>query len=480
MTSPNRNRRNRNTGFEYVSKSRRVDVPRTLAFEVLQAVSAEDAYANLITPKMLRARRLNRRDSAFATELIYGTLRLRGRYDAIISRCTDKPLSSIDSPVLDLLRLGAHQLLGMRVEPHAAVSETVDLARQNLTFGPAKFVNAVLRRISERNLSQWLQEITLGLSEEKALAVVYSHPEWIAGALSDALQSSGRSRADLEAVLKQNNAAPYVHLVAHPGLISASDLADQVEDVLDVDTRLGVLSSNAVIISGGDPARLPALQEGLAAVEDEGSQVVAELLVRVPTPQDQLWIDLCAGPGGKAGLLGAFAKQRGAHLIANEVSSHRAELVRDHFRALPEDIWELSVLPGQNLASQMGECADRVLVDAPCSGLGALRRRPEARWRKQPSDLAELGILQRELLQAGLDLTRSGGVVAYSTCSPHLAETEVVVSDVIKNNPHCELIEVAQVASGWLPDSMLSRPTLQMWGDRDKTDAMFVALIRKQ
>jgi 16S rRNA (cytosine967-C5)-methyltransferase len=233
------------------------------------------------------------------------------------------------------------------------------------------------------------------------------------------------------------------------------------------------------------------VREGRAAVQDEGSQLVALALAAVPleTEGTERWLDLCAGPGGKAGLLAALALEAGADLIANEVSPHRAELVRQTLRP----VVARAESAGRTVAVRTGDGRSvgedepgryhRILVDAPCTGLGALRRRPEARWRRTPADLADLGRLQRELLGAAIDATAPGGVVAYATCSPHLAETRFVVSDVTKRRDDVEPVAARDLlldASGAPMAIPGGGPTAQLWPHLHGTDAMFLALLRKR
>ncbi|MCL1800181.1 MAG: rRNA small subunit methyltransferase B [Promicromonosporaceae bacterium] len=438
------------------------DPARQLAFEVLREVSESDAYANLVLPPRLKHRKITGRDAAFATELTYGTLRMQGRYDAILANCVDRPLKKLDQGVLLALRLGAHQLLGMRVPPHAAVSETVALARANLGAGAAQLINAVLRNVAERDLDQWLEILNSeAQSPIEALAAIESHPLWIARAFREALAHNGRDAGELPALLQADNDSPKVNLVVRPGLTTPED-----HTVLEAETVPGELAPTARIMErGGDPAALPGVRAGRIGVQDEGSQVVALAVVdQEITGPDARWLDMCAGPGGKAALLGAIAAERGATLLANEIAPHRAELVKQALKAIPEAAIE-AVRVGD--AVEFGELEpgafDRVLLDAPCSGLGSLRRRPESRWRRTPADVSELRLLQIRLLGAALKTVRVGGVVGYVTCSPHLAETVTVVADVLKRAP-----ETAEVVA-----------TRQLWPHVEGTDAMHLTLLRR-
>jgi 16S rRNA (cytosine967-C5)-methyltransferase len=221
-----------------------------------------------------------------------------------------------------------------------------------------------------------------------------------------------------------------------------------------------------------------AVADGRAGVQDEGSQLVALALASAPLEgRDLRWLDLCAGPGGKAALLAALAAERGAGLLANERQPHRAGLVR---RALAGADGVLGIVVADGTRPAWPSASfDRVLVDAPCTGLGALRRRPEARWRRQPADLDALVPLQQSLLSAALDSVRPGGVVLYATCSPVLAETAEVVSAVVASRDDAVLQDATALLPG-VPDCAGPLPgTFQLWPHRHATDAMFGALLRR-
>lgn len=460
------------------------DAARTAAYDVLRAVAGTDSYANLVLPPLLRERRIDARDAAFATELAYGTLRLQGRYDAIIALAASRPTDKIDPPVLDVLRLGAHQLLGMRVPAHAAVSETVGLAREQLGTGASQFVNAVLRAIGREPLDVWEQRITEGADHLGALAAVQSHPVWVVRALREALAGHGRSVDEIEELLVADNVAPHVTVVARPGLADADEvLADAPGS-----TR-GALTPTAVVLAGGDPAALPSVRDGRSGVQDEGSQLVALALTQVPVHgRDDRWLDLCAGPGGKAALLAAVAGERGARIVANELQPHRTQLVEQALRAVPADaVEDVRTGDGREVGTQEPASFDRVMVDAPCTGLGALRRRPEARWRRTAADVAPLNALQRELLVSALRAVRPGGVVAYVTCSPHLVETQLVVKDALRaadrENLVVEVLDAQAVVRGIVPDGQIDLPEgrldVQLWPHVHGTDAMHLSLLRR-
>ncbi|WP_031465773.1 RsmB/NOP family class I SAM-dependent RNA methyltransferase [Sciscionella sediminilitoris] len=439
------------------------DPARQAAFDTLRAITERDAYANLALPALLAERRISGRDAALATELCYGTARAVGLLDTVIAACANRPLSTLDTAVLDGLRLGAYQLLRTRIPSHAAVSSTVDLIRAEAGSRSSGFVNAVLRKIADKDEATWLDELAPA-DKIEALALRTAHPKWIARAFGAALGDGG---AELEAALRADDERPSVHLTARPGEISADELAAISAG------EPAPYSPYGVHLDSGDPGELEPVRERLAHVQDEGSQLCALALHRAELDQDGgRWLDLCAGPGGKAALLGALAGTEGARLDAVEQSAKRAGLVRQACEGLPVTV---HVADGRDPGLEPGY--DRVLVDAPCTGLGALRRRPEARWRRDPSDVSELTQLQRELLGTALGLVRPGGVVAYVVCSPHLPETVGVVADALRRNPEVSALDARELFPG-VPD-LGPGPYVQLWPHRHGTDAMFCAVLRR-
>jgi 16S rRNA (cytosine967-C5)-methyltransferase len=456
---------------------------REVALEVLRAVADRDAYANLLLPALLAERGLHGRDAALATELAYGTLRGRGTYDAVLAACSTRSLADVDPPLLDVLRLGTHQLLATRIGPHAAVATSVTLARAVAGAGAAGFANAVLRRVAARDLESWIAAVAPDRSANPVgyLAVKTSHPGWIVAAVSEALgEEPVAGLPQTEAALIANGTRPQVALCAVPGLASPADLIAR-------GARPARWSPFGAYSGGGDPAALPEVRQGRAAVQDEASQLAALALARAdvgPTDAgtsdagDHRWLDLCAGPGGKARLLAGLAAGRGARLVAADVREHRARLVR---AAIPAAGAAAIVADGTEPAWQPGSF-DRVLADVPCSGLGALRRRPDARWRKSPADVAALGPLQRSLLRSAINAARPGGVIAYVTCSPHVAETRAVVGEVTAARDDVLLLDAPALLSE-VPDLACPGPggrCAQFWPHLHGTDAIFLALLRRR
>ena len=444
-----------------MSDQTKADPARLVAWQTLQAVSRDDAYANLVLPRKLAEAKLSGRDAGLATELGYGTLRARGTLDEILRRCSTRSLDDIELGVLDLLRLGAYQLLKTRVPNHAAVATTVELAKATGHGRSSGFVNAILRKVTAHDFDAWCDQIAGQASELGRLALRYSHPGWIVGAFAEVLPDE-----ELEAALAADDTRPETHLVAWPGRVERGVLAEQAGG------EAGPYSPYAVrLTQGGDPGSLAPVRDHQAGVQDEGSQLCALALTRItPIEQGETWLDLCAGPGGKAALLAALAEHNGATLTANELHPHRAELV-----AAATAPWSVDIRTGD--ARELDGQFERILLDAPCTGLGALRRRPEARWRRDPGDLADLVELQSELLDAAFRLLKPGGVLAYVTCSPHPAETIDQVDAVLARHPELRLLDARPVFAD--VDQLDDTDTVQLWPHRHGTDAMFCAVLTK-
>ncbi len=438
------------------------DRARRLAFDALRAVNGEGAYANLVLGRLLAERRLDPRDAAFATELTAGTCRRQGTYDLVLERAAGRRTGSLQPAVLDLLRLGTHQLLGMRVPAHAAVAATVDLAAATVGHRVRGLVNAVLRKVAGRDWEGWVEELSAGADRSTALGIRHAHPRWIVEAFAELLPAD-----ELEPALAADNASPVPSLVVRPGLADVAEL-------LAAGATPGQWSPYAAGWDG-NPADLAAVAQGRAGVQDEGSQLVAWGLTR-PNAAAGRWLDLCAGPGGKSALLAGLSRADGSRLLSAELSVHRAALVAAALRGYPG---EASVVVADGTRPAWRPAAfTRVLADVPCTGLGALRRRPESRWRRTPADLDVLVPLQRALLTSALDAVAAGGLVGYVTCSPHRRETAEVVESVLARRGDVALVPAAEVLPG-LPDAYLG-DYLQLWPHRHGTDAMFAAYLRRE
>jgi 16S rRNA (cytosine967-C5)-methyltransferase len=438
-------------------KSPKPDAARLLAFDLITEVNQNLGYSNLLVPQALNASSLDDRDRGLVTELVYGTIRMQGKHDWILSKISDRPFAEIDSGIIDVARLGIHQIHEMRIPDHAAVSSTVEMARKRLGESKASFVNAILRTVVRKTKQEWFETVQEVSDPIKRLSILYSHPEWIISSYFDLLKNWD----EVEDALKINNEPATPTLVSWPGFSTVEDLIS-----------LGGLPTEYSSFGAhwkGNPGALDLIKSRKAGVQDEGSQLVAEIFSQVA--QGSSWLDMCAGPGGKAALLSSIARDRSIAFTANEISSSRAELVR-------QVVHGDQVLVGDGRDFGKGENKyDAILIDAPCTGLGALRRRPEVRWRRDLSDLRALTQLQRELISSGISALNSGGVLGYATCSPHLAETSVQVADLLRTHPGIEQISVVP----FLPKRLEGADragALSLWTHKHGTDAMYLALFR--
>ncbi len=446
-----------NTGSTF--RKPRPDAARVLALEVLTQVNRHEAYANLLLPRVLGQSDLDQRDRGFITELVYGTIRMQGRHDWILSQVSERPWESVDNGIVDVARLGVHQIFEMRVPVHAGVSATVELARKVIGESKATYVNALLRKVSSRSAEDWDSFIDEIKDPIERLSIKYSHPEWIVSAYFDLL----REDEEVYRALAANNVPASPTLVSWPGRSTQDELV-ALGGVATKYSPYGATSSQI-------PTEIEAVRDRRAGIQDEGSQLVAHVFSQAALNRSS-WLDLCAGPGGKAALISSIANAHGKEFVANEISPARAKLVQQV--VVNGEMW---VEDGRDLADH-NRTFGAIIADVPCTGLGALRRRPEVRWRRKPSDLPGLTKLQSELLDSAFGLVEVGGVVGYATCSPHLAETKVQVNGALKRHTNFRQISVEPYLPKSLSDAVVNG-AMQLWTHRHGTDAMFLALFER-
>lgn len=439
-------------------KSPKPDASRLLAYDLLTEVNRNDGYSNLLLPQALNSSKLDERDRSLVTELLYGTIRMQGKHDWVLSQISDRPWSEVDPGIVDICRLGVHQIHEMRIPDHAAVAATVEVARKRIGESKASFVNALLRSVTRKSIEDWFEPLLTITDPVERLSIQYSHPEWIVSAYFDLLKNWD----EVEQALTVNNEAALPTLVSWPGFSTQEELIN-----------LGGAATEFSPYGAhwkGNPGTLDLIKSRLIGVQDEGSQLVAEVFAKASSGSS--WLDLCAGPGGKAALLSSIARTRGITFTANEFSAPRAELVKQVVhgdRVLVSDGREIGLI---------NEKFDAILIDAPCTGLGALRRRPEVRWRRTLQDLRALTQLQRELVDSAIKALNPGGVLGYATCSPHLAETSIQIADIKKKHSDLQQVDVTP----YLPPNLLGGNrdgAMALWTHKHGTDAMYLALFQK-
>ena len=439
-------------------KSPKPEASRLLAFDLLNEVNRNEGYSNLLLPQALNSSKLDERDKSLVTELLYGTIRMQGKHDWVLAQISDRPWTEVDPGIVDICRMGVHQIHEMRIPDHAAVASTVEVARKRLGESKASFVNALLRNVTRKSQEDWFLPLSAISDPVERMSIQYSHPEWIVSAYYDLLKNWD----EVEQALAINNEAATPTLVSWPGLSTIDDL----KSIGGEPTTFSPYGAHWK----GNPGALDLIKARKIGVQDEGSQLVASVFAAASAGTN--WLDMCAGPGGKAALLSNIAREKEIVFTANEVSAVRADLVRQVVngdRVLVGDGREIGDLE---------EKFDAILIDAPCTGLGALRRRPEVRWRRNLQDLRELTQLQRELIDSGIKALTVGGILGYATCSPHLAETTIQVSDLKRKHGNMEQIDV----SPYLPDNLENSErdhAMALWTHRTGTDAMFLALFKK-
>lgn len=421
---------------------------RRAALAALRAVDEEAAYSNLAVPAAVGHLR-DARDRSFAAHLAYDALRWEGTLEWALEHVLDRPLADVEPALRRVLRLGALQLLRTDVPPPAAVSTAVELAHEAVprarARGAAGFVNGVLRALARRRSG--LRWPDLGRDPIGHLTLTTAHPRWMVVDLVDRL-----GLEEARAALDADNAPPGLTLRA------AGDRAALVAELraAGVDAVPGRLTPEAVRAPGADPRRLAAVAEGRAVPQDEASMLVVHAS-RVGVGDRVL--DLCAGPGGKTTHLATLAGPEGK-VVAVELHPHRAKLVLDAAQTVGVGV---DVRVGDGTEPPVEGTFDVVLVDAPCTGFGTGRRRPEIRWRRTAEDACELAALQRRLLAAGADRVRTGGHLAYAACTWTETETTAVVRDLLESTDRFVLVEEAQ-----------------HWPHRDDTDGMYRATLRRK
>ena len=441
---------------------------RFLAVEILAQVDTRKAYADILLDRALKTRSMDERDRALLTEIVYGTLRWRGKLDAELSRHLRRPLSQTEARVRNLLRLTCYQLLFLeRVPDYAAVSEAVKIAKLHGGKRAAGFVNGTLRNFLRSKLRNTSPSENQSSS---SLAVEYSHPEWLVKMWT---QQFGLESA--MALMRANNERP-------PLVFRTNSLKCSREQLLELFIRAGVTAKptrrspqGICIQSSGAVENLPGFAEGLFQVQSESSQLIAPLLSAMP---GERILDACAAPGGKAAHIAEMMKDTGA-IIAIDKSVSGIVKLRENLTRLGIN----SVQPCQaDITRQLGNALtgpfDRILVDAPCSGFGTLRSHPEIKWHRETADIRRLQRLQSKILDSVAPHLKLGGILVYATCTLTAEENELNVESFLARQPGFELENAAR----YLPSEaqhMTKAEYFEALPNRDDTDGFFAARMKR-
>lgn len=416
--------------------------PRELALNILVKVAETGAYSNIQLNRSLQDSGLSRADAALATELVYGTIGRQATLDYWLSKFVAKGLHKLDTWVHQLLRLSAYQLLFLdRIPSHAAVNEAVTIAKRRGHSGISGMVNGVLRSIDRGRSELKLSEIQAE-TPVATLALRHSYPEWLVKRWVDAY---GLETA--EAILASGNEPPHASIRVNTILASREErLQELLESGLEAQPST-VSPSGIIVQGGGNMADTEGFRQGLWSVQDESSMLVAEVVA--PKPGMKV-LDCCAAPGGKSAHMAELMDGKGK-VWANDLHAHKRELIVSQTERLKLRNVEAITGDAAKLSERFAEKSmDAVLLDAPCSGFGVIRRKPEIKWNKTEGDIAEIAALQRQLLNEASSLVRPGGTLVYSTCTMEQEENERQVSAFLAEHPEFEL------DADW-PETIVSR-----------------------
>ena len=436
---------------------------RTLAFQVLQDVFGEGAYANIALSKRLNEAKLSPVDRRFATELVYGTIKASGTLDWMLGHYLKRPLTQTDPLVVNIMRLGMYQLQFLdKIPASAAVNEAVNLAKKFAHPGASGFVNAVLRSVIRE--PDRIRYPNFVKDPVRSIALRECHPEWLVKRWLD--QIGPEETLEL---CRFNNTQPPLSLRTNTLKISRAELLQKLLDS-GTEAEISPLAPEGIICHrlGDEPLQL--IRQGLCQAQDESSMLVAHIVDPKP---GELVIDACAAPGGKSTHMATLMQNTG-RVLSVDIHAHKIQLIEDNQRRLGLTIIEARQLDATELHKTLAGKADRVLVDAPCSGLGVLRRRPDARWRKEDS-LQSLPELQKAILASAARCVKPGGVLVYSTCTLERAENEDIVSGFLAQHPEFFLDDTGRLLPVARDEKMIT-----LWPQRDGTDGFFIARMMRQ
>lgn len=446
---------------------------RRLAFEILTQVEERQAYASLLLDARLQRSRLSQQERALATELTYGVLRWQGRLDYLLAAVTDRPWNTVDRALRRLLRLGAYQILFLtRIPAYAAVNETVTLTQEvmrgQIKSGAKAFVNAILRQLLERHTTIRFPDPSS--DPVGALAARWSHPPWLVARWLARLGVE-----ETEALLQANNETPALSVVVNRVKCRPEEVEARLSRIAGSVTPGRFVPSIFHLKDGAEALRDPAFADGWYFPMDEAAAL--PILLLDPQPGDVV-LDACAGGGGKTALLLGQLAGRG-RVIALDPSARAHRRLREARARLGLD----RVSPVQADARQAAQLftrpVDRVLVDAPCSGLGTLRRHPERKWQQQETGLAALARLQLELLQGVAPVLRPGGVLVYSTCSLEPEETDAVIEMFLHDSPEFTAVDAPGSLPATVAELIDSKGALRTWPHRHGLDGFYAIRLRR-
>lgn len=437
---------------------------RSAAVAVLQQIFTDNAYTNIAVNKFLRSTEMEEQERRFFTELVYGTVKAVGTIDWYLSQCITRPLSKIDSAVLNILRISAFQILYLdRIPDSAACNEAVSITRMYSHEGSAKFVNGVLRGLLRK-----LPAISFPDEEQHPadyIALKYYHPRWL---VKKWLKQFGKE--ETIALCEFNNSAAVLSMRVNTLCSSREELLEKLQQ-LGAEAVASQWSKDGILCAKTASLNTVFNELGQAVyIQDESSMLVADVVN--PQPGETV-IDMCSAPGGKTTHMAQKMRDQGL-IIAGDIHEHKIRLIQENAARLGISIIDADIRDAAVLDENLLGKADRVLVDAPCSGLGVLRRRAEARWRKQKADLKIFPPLQLKILNNGARYVKENGLLVYSTCTIEPAENHYVIEQFLADNPEWEYAKLRHPLTGDLLDE------LQLLPQHDNIDGFYICALKRK
>ena len=438
---------------------------REVALKIINEVVHNNAYANIALAREINRGKLTDQDRRFITELVYGTIKAKETLDWMISFYINRPIDKIAPVILNILRLGMYQMFFLsKIPVSAACNQAVELTKKYGHLGTVKFVNAVLR-----NAGRSPEKIVYPDKQKqlvKFLALTYFHPAWLVARWVKRLGAEAT-----EELCRINNVTPLLCLRTNTLKITRTELLVILESEGFVAepslwTPEGIICHSSPALS-----TLKSLRAGLFQIQDESSMLVAHVLGAEP---GEFIIDACGAPGGKSTHIGALMHNKG-RILSIDIHEHKLALTRENAQRLGISIIETPLLDARTIGTQYFGQADRVLVDAPCSGLGVLRRKADSRWRKEESMLKELPLLQKAILHSAADCVKENGILVYSTCTTEPEENQAVVESFLEERKDF----VLEQTSSFLPPLGHDGTMVQLWPHIDHVDGFFIARLQR-
>ncbi|WOZ36721.1 16S rRNA (cytosine(967)-C(5))-methyltransferase RsmB [Paenibacillus polymyxa] len=447
----------------------RKQTAREVALDVLTGVEQEGAYSNLELNRRLQQAGLSASDVGLTTELVYGTVARRNTLDYFLNKFVQKGTAKLQPWVRSLLRMSVYQLVYLdRVPDHAVVSEAVTIAKRRGHQGISGMVNGVLRSMLREPDKLRIPD---GLSAEERISLEHSHPQWL---VKRWIKQYGADTA--EAICKANNEPPAVSVRVNTTMTSRDQLLDEMV-AKGIDAVLSPVSPYGIVVrSGGNMALTSWYTDGLLSVQDESSMLVAEAVAPEP---GMTVLDCCAAPGGKTAHMAELMKDRG-RIVANDLHAHKHQLIREQANRLGLDAVETVTGDALDLKERYAPASfDRILLDAPCSGFGVIRRKPDLRWSKTAEDVRDITQLQHELLDSVAGLLKPGGILVYSTCTIEPDENEGQLARFLSEHPEYELAKDHSFPDVNHEMDGIQKGSVQLLPQHFHSDGFYIARLRR-